>query len=161
VRIAGLANFTDPSNAPVAPGESLPTGWTADTPNVGDFGYAANGRTARLGPAGDPTDPDSGLALNMVCLVGTTIDLFGGPGAAQLTLSADSGGQITVETLTGVIATPEAGATCFTANGSQGAIVALDAGGLHVIGFQGLPTSDPHSAGALYTTAGALMVSAG
>ena len=61
----------------------------------------------------------------------------------------------------GVFSEPSSASAAFTADGGAGGTVALDAGGLLVVGFQGLPAADPHSAGALYTTTGALMVSAG
>lgn len=59
----------------------------------------------------------------------------------------------------GITSSPPAGVAGFTVDPSASGTIALDAGGLVVIGFQGLPTTDPGSPGALYTTAGALMVS--
>lgn len=122
-------------------GGGLPVGWTADTPNEGDFGYAANGRTAQLGPAGDPTDEGSGLHLQMICISDTTIELFGAPGQAYLVLTTPNGSQIRVDTTSGVRSAPDSGNPAFVAGGDT---AALDGQGLPIVNFTTLePTSKP------------------
>lgn len=117
----------------------LPAGWSVDTPYGGDFYYSAYSRTIQFGPAGNPSDEGSGLELEMVCISGTTIDLFGGPGVAYLSLQPDIGGEINVRTDTGIfVDSTQAASTAFTASGDNGATAALDAGNLPLINLANL-----------------------
>lgn len=154
--LVGEATFTDEDNQPG--GDALPTGWTKDTPNVGDFSYAANSRTALIGPAGDPTDPDSGLEIELVCIAGSTYRLIAEPGSVEALYQADIGGSLDLSTASGIESQPhQAGTAAFTAGGG-GATAALDCGALPVIN---LPTVDPGIAGALWNDAGTPAISAG
>lgn len=110
----------------------LPTGWSVDSPFVGDFLYDADGRTINFGPAGDPTDPDSGLHLEMVCIAETTIELFGGPTVAYLNMLLPDGAQVRAGTDSGIISRPDGSPAAFSADGGGGAISALDAGNLTI-----------------------------
>lgn len=138
-----IINLQDPTNDEdaankrwvLANSDVLPTGWSVNTPNAGDFFWQNSSAFVVFGPDATPDEP---------------VLVFGGEDGSSLHMGATAGIQ----------ATPSS-STAYTASGSKGATVALDAGGLLVVGFQGLPTSDPGSLGALYTLAGALMVSAG
>lgn len=115
-------------------GGGLPTGWTVNDPDPG----VLNG--------GD----DGGLIL-------------GSDGNNEAALAADSlefadgsGSDVAIGH-NGVTSAP-ADAPCLTADGANGATVALDAGGLPVVN---LPSADPHIAGALWNNAGTPAISAG
>jgi hypothetical protein len=123
----------------VVPSGGLPTGWSVDTPNVGDFYYSADERTIQFGPNGDPTDPDSGLTIQMICIADTTVELSGGPTNAHLRLELPTGAQINLDTTYGVFSEPNGEAsTAFQASGGEGATTALDAGTLDLINLVSL-----------------------
>lgn len=78
----------------------------------------------------------------------------------QASISDDGAGQegYFIGVGLGIQSASPADVPAFQAQNADGATVALDCGGLTIIN---LPTSDPHIATALYTTGGAVLVSAG
>jgi hypothetical protein len=158
---AGVVVVYDQTDAQWFTAPSLPGDWRVDTPYSGDFLYgpwpAQSGvRTLMLGVRGN-TDSD-GIGLYAVCIAGTTVDLFGGPGDAHLILEADTGASVGASSIFGVQSNPGGSEAAFVAEGGAGAIVSLDCGELPVIN---LPTVDPHIDGALWNNAGTPAISTG
>lgn len=133
VRIAGIADFTDPDNQPAA--GDLFNGWTSD--------------------AADPANV-SGGAGSLGFNNGTNNVTVSSGTVAVSDDEFDEG--YTMGVGQGFRAFTKAGVTAFSVAGDEGTTTALDCGGLTIVN---LPTSDPGIAGGLYTTGGTVLVSAG
>lgn len=141
-----VVQFTDDTDQPGSGGGGgglALTGWSEDASDPANVD--TNDGSLELG---------GGVVGSQIGTVATRLQNSGVESADTAT-----GSDVVMSSAFGMYSKPPPGNPAFLADGGAGATVAFDAAGLLVVGFQGLPTSDPGTPGALYTTAGALMVS--